>query len=316
MDCKGCNFTCFEFLKILDNKDSLLKFLEDHNIIRKNVVCPTCQNLAVFNKNDLFWRCQKSNKKQKGKKTFVVKCNFKLALKTGTWFERCALALDVACKFIAWYVFLPPPREAILMKELSISSKTYVDWSNFIREAIFLWCINNSTDKLGGPDKIVEIDEAKFGKRKYHRGRFIEGVWLFGGFCRETRDIFIVPVADRSSKTLLSVITEKIAPGTIIMSDCWKAYNCLTENGFEHLTVNHTYNFVDPDTGAHTQHIERTWRDTRAAIPAYGRREDHMDGYIAEYLFKRKFKDFTERFHKIFEVIQFEKNPNESAKEQ
>ena len=32
------------------------------------------------------------------------------------------------------------------------------------------------------------------------------------------------------------------------MSDCWKAYNCLNNKGYVHLTVNHSYNFVDPDT--------------------------------------------------------------------
>ena len=37
-------------------------------------------------------------------------------------------------------------------------------------------------------------------------------------------------------------------PGTTIISDCWKSYNCLNNEGFQHLTVNHTYNFVDPDT--------------------------------------------------------------------
>jgi len=73
---------------------------------------------------------------------------------------------------------------------------------------------------------------------------------------RETKDIFIVVVPDRSSETLLSVIQDKILEGTTIISDCWKSYNCLSEHNFQHLTVNHTYNFVNPETNAHTQNIE------------------------------------------------------------
>lgn len=38
---------------------------------------------------------------------------------------------------------------------------------------------------LGGPDIIVEIDKAKFGCRKYHRGKLITGQWLFGGVEQE-----------------------------------------------------------------------------------------------------------------------------------
>jgi len=42
-------------------------------------------------------------------------------------------------------------------------------------------------------------------------------------------------------------------------------------------------------TGAHTQHIERDWREVRGNIPRYGTREGHVLGYLAEYLFKRAY---------------------------
>jgi len=37
-------------------------------------------------------------------------------------------------------------------------------------------------DSLGGTGKVVEIEEGKFGKRKYARGHAIDGQWVFGGF--------------------------------------------------------------------------------------------------------------------------------------
>jgi len=73
------------------------------------------------------------------------------------------------------------------------------------------------------------------------------------GYVGKPKRCFIVRVPDRSEKTLLPIIQKYIRPGSIIMSDCWKAYNNLQQAGFKHNTVYHTYNFVDPNTGAHTR---------------------------------------------------------------
>ena len=35
-----------------------------------------------------------------------------------------------------------------------------------------------TSPKIGGPGKIVEVSEAKFGKRKYQRGRRVRGSWV------------------------------------------------------------------------------------------------------------------------------------------
>ena len=104
---------------------------------------------------------------------------------------------------------------------------------------------------------------------KYHRGRYIEGQWIFGGICRETKACFLVPVERRDKDTLLLIIRAHILPGTRVMSDMWKAYDCLQDEGYVHLTENHSLNFVDPDTGAHTQGIENRWWCVKRGLPPY-----------------------------------------------
>ena len=92
---------------------------------------------------------------------------------------------------------------------------------------------------------------------------------------------------------LLEFIKEWIHPGTTVVSDCWRACDCLS---FVHESVNHSKNFVDPDSRTHTQNIERTWREARGGIPHFGRKEKHMVGYLAEFLFNRKYS-YRPRVH-------------------
>ena len=80
----------------------------------------------------------------------------------------------------------------------------------------------------------------------YNRGRHIEGQWVFGGICCETKACLFVPVGQRD-EALLPIMYVHILPGTHVMSDMWKTY--------DYLKVNHSLNFVDPITGAHTQRV-------------------------------------------------------------
>jgi len=85
-------------------------------------------------------------------------------------------------------------------------------------------------------------------------------------------------VPSRGSDVLLDIIKQWIRPGTTVVSDCWKAYDCLSSEGFVHESVNHSKNFIDPQSGAHMQNTERTWREVRGGIPRFGRSEKHMAG--------------------------------------
>ncbi|KFM77105.1 hypothetical protein X975_21447, partial [Stegodyphus mimosarum] len=53
------------------------------------------------------------------------------------------------------------------------------------------------------------------------------------------------------------------------------------DEGFEHLKVNHSLTFVDPDSGCHTNTIESTWRHVKASLPTYNRKA------VAMYMFRK-----------------------------
>lgn len=74
--------------------------------------------------------------------------------------------------------------------------------------------------------------------------------------------------------------------------------------GYKHLTVNHSVNFVDPDSGAYTQNVERLWRDARSIVPKYGRSTDHMSGYIADFIFRRQHPILADRIHIFLKSVE------------
>lgn len=291
--CSECFLTYGEFCQTYGaNTEKLIHWCQRHAILLSEKKCPNCDNLCRLDLAKKAWRCDK-NYRDSGKRK--RRCNFYVSIFKGSWFDHSHLDVESNLKFV--YLFL---QDWFSYKcaafEIKICDKTINDWCSFCREVIVNWVFRH-TKKIGGQGFTVEIDESKFGKRKYNVGRVIEGQWVFGGICRETREFFFVPVQERNSETLLRVIQDHIEPGTTIISDCWKAYNCLNSEGYKHLTVNHSVNFVDPITGAHTNTIERRWRDTKNLVPKYGRRKAHFVGYLAVAYFKLVVTDMSKRLH-------------------
>jgi len=88
---------------------------------------------------------------------------------------------------------------------------------------------------IGGPNKVVEIDECKIGRRKYNRGKWVEVQWVFGLVERGSNKCMLVPVPNRSRETLVPIIKKYVLPGTKIISDCWKV-NFLLNSYFKIIT--------------------------------------------------------------------------------
>ncbi|XP_068240034.1 uncharacterized protein [Palaemon carinicauda] len=171
-----------------------------------------------------------------------------------------------------------------------LGSHTLVDWYNFCREVCEQVLILDNK-KIGGPGHIVEVDESKFGKRKYNIGHKVEGTWVFGGIDRETRETFFRVVEKRNAETLISALKEQVLPGTTIISDCWKGYGKVKDHDFKHFTVNHSVNYVDPnDPTVHTNTIESQWRVLkRSLLPRFGTQKTLYESYFAEYCIRKRY---------------------------
>jgi hypothetical protein len=80
-----------------------------------------------------------------------------------------------------------------IQQEYLLSAHTVADWGMFCRDTMQVF-LEGCSVKIGGPKKTVEIDERKFGRRKFHRGHTFKGQWVFGGIERQSGKTFIVPV--------------------------------------------------------------------------------------------------------------------------
>ncbi|XP_076082558.1 uncharacterized protein LOC143053655 [Mytilus galloprovincialis] len=155
---------CFSLGLILDLSGEVCKKCSHgHFGLRKD---------SSFSNDIFYWKC--SNKK----------CNKKVSIRNGSWFQGHNLSLEKIL-FITYFWIYKIDQEFV-KHQLSICNQTIVDWYNYCRE-VCIEILEIDSEKIGGENVIVEIDESKFGKRKYHKGRRVEGQWVFGDIERDNK---------------------------------------------------------------------------------------------------------------------------------
>ena len=285
--------------------ESTIQFCQHFKLLPKSVNCNKCE-VELFTLKErngrLEFKCQKRS------------CRTTISARKNSWFENTKISISKSLTLT--YFFLQKYSIESARFESSgpefggavTSPETVVDLFSYCREVCVESLFSGDIVKpIGGPNHIVEIDESKFGRRKYNRGRVVEGQWVIGGICRETKESFFVPVADRSEATLFPIIKERVTVGSVIYTDQWAAYSKLSVNGYQHRTVNHSENFVDPESGVHTNLIESTWWTIKRSLPSSHTKKEHFAAHLAEYIWRRQhskdaclFTSFVNEIVKIY----------------
>ena len=294
--CAGCENSLYaDAVKYSHNNKNAINAFRSHGVLPSLVLCKKCGNKCTLRSDRPTWQCNHKVSVPKQKKK--VPCGFAISDYKDSFLGRLRFEPWKLILFISAWVRKEFSHSHI-RENLQLSRETSVDWRSFCSEVTEHILANQ--EQIGGNNIIVEIDESKFGKTKYHRGRELQGVWVFGGIERDSKKSFIIPLLEtsqRNAETLLPLIQTFIKPGSIIISDQWKAYNKISELGYQHQTVNHSVNFVDPVTGAHTQNIERLWKDIKSHVLREGIRKKYYSQYISRYLFMRSIPEPEKRLH-------------------
>ena len=187
-----------DIYEIYRNHNNLINWLPEKNILAdfQDILCDNCCSGYFhlvkdksYPSDQVVYRCTNQ------------KCNCKKSIRTNSWFGGSHLTL-----------YKHP--QSFVEEELRIGScTTLVDWYSFAREVCLQIAISHNK-QIGGDGVLLEIDESKFGKRKYNRGRRVDGCWEFGGIERVAKKCFFFQIVDdRSAETPIPIIRKFIKKG-------------------------------------------------------------------------------------------------------
>ena len=152
--------------------------------------------------------------------------------------------------------------------------------------------LNGERRRIGGPGHLVQLDESCFGRRKYNVGRTGGQMWVFGGIDTTNGRFFMRVVRNRTVRTLGEIISQQVRPGTMVHTDQHRSYISFFRDNpqYGYDNVNHTLNFVNQETGAHTQHIENLWGQLRMYKRKRGcKKHRYLQMYLDEFSVRKRY---------------------------
>ena len=247
---------------------------------------------------------------------YCPQCFIRKSIRDGSFFSNSRLSLQKLLLIMYLWARQYPVTDA--MEEAVVDKRTAIDIYQWLREVCTTKLLS-SPIILGGPGVVVQIDESLFRHKpkvnemkdlvhklklifcqfKHHRGRpTTEKIWVFG--LVDTSQIpalgYMEIVPQRDAATLLPLINAHVAPGTIIHSDEWAAYNRVQRlsNVSSHDVVNHSVNFVEPSTGVCTQHEESYWNRVKTKLKRMKGCHCHqLPSYQDEFMWRERYGTST-----------------------
>jgi len=98
----------------------------------------------------------------------------------------------------------------------------------------------------------VQVKEAEMHKTKYNNGHIIYRKWNFQTQV-DTKDILSCLYTPENAKCCWKITNKYTELSNTRTSNCWKAYNCLENEGLHDLTRTNSITLVDPENSKHAK---------------------------------------------------------------
>ncbi len=149
--------------------------------------------------------------------------------------------------------------------------------------------IVDGDEPMGGPFKVVEVDETFIGG--HDKGGFGgKGKTIVVGMQERDGRITTRIVPDRKTVSLVPHILDHVKPHTIVHTDEWNGYREVAMwNNYRHKTVNHSKGeYVSKVTGATVNSVEGFWSQLKRGINGTHIHvsQKHLSKYLGEFEFR------------------------------
>lgn len=176
---------------------------------------------------------------------------------------HCRLKRNVQLRLLEYFVLEVTARSAADLLEIQANSA--ILFYRKIREVIAAHLEEESKEIFDGS---IELDESYFGGiRKGKRGRGAAGKVAVFGILKRGGKVFTQIVSNTRSETLMPLIARKIAPDSIVYTDCYGSYNVLDVSSFFHERINHSERFGEGRN--HINGIENFWNQAKRVLRKY-----------------------------------------------
>lgn len=259
--------TLFELMKLIQDEKKALNLFQRIRW-KDGLLCRRCGT---------FDEAQRHGKTLLGFQKYLCICGHVFSDTSGTLLHRRRIKLQHF--FVALYEISQSKSitSTELAKKLGIPQKKAWNMLKILRSH----CENLLKEYLKLSMRgVTESDEAYFGKGK--NSTLVQGILQRG------KHAVIIPIPDRTEKTLKGNIKARVKKHSYVITDTASAYGGLSCAGYRHFTLNHSQDEFSLGNGIHSNSIEGLWGNQKKILYGvhHGVSKKHLFKYVAEYLLK------------------------------